>query len=357
MKIGIITFHNASNYGAALQAYALQRAINRYTEHECEIIDYINPVICSRISSEKIKRINSIESLAKMIIAYPYYTNKNKVFERFMRENANLSKRFYTAETIKKANEEYDIFITGSDQVLNLNLTDNDYNYYLAFASSTKKKCGYAVSQGNYDISKSPEAIHYLKQFKLLSFREHSAMTALDEAYMMNTAHVMDPTFLLTKSDWLPLTEYIKVPEKFILLYLVSPKPHDFMYVRQLAKQTRLPIYYINYNYAMHLGIHNLRCVTPGQFLFLIKNASYVVTNSFHGTALSINFNKKFTSEISREKKNANARINELLYSLNLESRLKQNKISDIEDDIDYETVNKKLVELREYSIGFLKQI
>lgn len=357
MKIGIITFHNASNYGAAFQAYALQRAINTYTEHECEIIDYINPLISSRSNLNKMKHINSLKSLMKFIIAYPYYARKNKVFEQFMHDNTNLSEQSYTADTITQANEEYDIFITGSDQVLNLNLTNNDFNYYLAFATPTKTKCGYAVSQGNFDISKSPESINYLKQFKLLLFREHSAMNSLPEAHRMNTAHVVDPTFLLTKGDWIPLTEPIKAPEKFILLYLVSPKPHNFVYVRQLAKQTKLPIYYINYNYSTHMGMKNLRSVTPGQFLFLIQNATYVVTNSFHGTALSIIFNKKFACELSREKKNANARINELLDTLNLQSRLGQEMIQDIENHIDYETVNKKVAELRENSLSFLRQI
>jgi hypothetical protein len=285
LKVGIITFHNCANYGAVLQSYALQHAIDKYTEHDCEIIDYINPVISSSTRLEKIKHINSAKDLVKFFVTYPYYMKKNKIFDKFIYKHINLSKRSYTAETIIKANEEYDIFITGSDQVLNLNLTNNDFNYYLTFVSSSKKKCGYAVSQGNFDISQNQEAIYYLKQIELLSFREHSTMNILPDAHTMNVVRVLDPTFLLMKDDWASLEEPIKVPKKFILLYLVSPKPYNFLYVRQLAKQTGLPIYYINYTYTMHLGMHNMRCVSPGQFLFLFRNATYVVTNSFHGTA------------------------------------------------------------------------
>lgn len=358
MKVGIITFHDSNNYGAALQAAALRKTISKY--HECEIIDYK----CTKISGEeKIKVLENskgIKNLIKKYLTLGYYKKKNLNFKSFLSHNG-VSNHTYNKDNINDANDVYDAFISGSDQVLNLNLTGNDYTYYLDFVNENKKKIGYATSLGSYRFDgNSIKAKQLLAHFDYMSCREPEVTHILkEECGVENVTTVVDPTLLLSKNDWLEMQEkYEHHPEKYILLYLISPEKRYFDFALSVSKQLNLPLLYICYSAKKYRNkqIKHLTDVSPSQFIYLINNSSFIVTNSFHGTALSSILEKDFVviKDCSREK--SNQRIDRILKITNLE-----NKFIESPDDIDYASIDysdrvERLKREKEKSLQFLQE-
>lgn len=357
MKIGILTFHESNNYGAVLQAYALQKIINRY--NFCDLIDYRADAISAEGKIEKIRTSRGIKGVLKRILTLSYYENKNKNFKKFMKK-CHLSSRSYEAANIQDANQEYDCFITGSDQVFNLDLTHNDQIFYLDFVNAGKKRIAYAASLGSYQITKKDvAAIKLLEYMDNISCREPEAAKNVASLINRDVEIVLDPTLLLTKKEWMELEEILpNLPPKYILLYLISPKSIYFKLAIKIGRKLNLPILYINYSPKKwrNMRIKNLTDVTPEQFLFLIHNAEYIITNSFHGTAFSINYEKNFYVIQDMEKKRSNQRIERLLHILKLENRMIQNVEEVGKQSINYDDRRKRLLKEKENSIRFLKK-
>jgi len=310
-KIGIITYHNAINYGAILQTYALNKYINDCGK-ECETINYHSPKIDLVYKLIKID-IKKPRLLFNSIIGFKNNIIKKIKFKRFKSRYIKMSSRKYNTKSIKEVNEVYNEFITGSDQVWNLDLND-DKNYYLSFVDSKINNMNsYAASFGNINMLERYAGFikQELKKYKVITVREESAKISLKEKLNINSSLVLDPTFLLNKKDWDIVCSKKLRKEKYILLYMLHEKS-AYEIAERISKLTNLKVYVIIQSYRKTIKAEYIRNAGPDEFLWLIKNSEYVITDSFHGTALSIIYGKNLKVVL----KNENVHLNDRLISI-----------------------------------------
>lgn len=354
-RIGILTFHRAHNAGAMLQAFALQHFLASKGDFDVELVDYRN----EKIESQYYPAL-SAKYLIKSILKYLIYpkdavlSNKKKIrYNAFLKDYLVVSKKKYNSETIAAANEDYDFFIVGSDQVWNLQLTNHDLNYFLKFSKPEKRFC-YAASFGaskELELADEKKEIReLLRSMNSLLIREQSGTEILrniDFSLGDKARVVCDPIFFLSKEEWitnLSLQKHDSNP--YILLFIVAPQTHSIIVAEQLAQKYGCRIKYVNsYGKQDECPNHfeNHMDVGPKELLELILNAKIVVTTSFHGMAFSINFNKDFYYELDRGKRARNDRLKQLSEIFSLESReITDNQIPSIVP-LDYQTINEKL--------------
>ena len=359
MKIGIITFQRAYNYGAVLQAYALCRTINELG-YRCEVIDYHNARFEKDYRKVSVLRSKSLREIVSALVHGRTRNKKRQLFVDFVESEVGISKTAYYSNNIQEANSEYDIFVTGSDQVWNLNLTDNDWHFFLDFVSSVKKKIAYAASivALSNDEDREREIRDKIDSFHHVSLREKSGLQYVKDLGIESAELVLDPTLLVSREEWIGLSNNYPIktvlPDEFLLAYFVSPTKSNMDYVRCLADEIKLPIVLINYTHRKEDDMINMTCVSPGQFVYLIGRASMVVTNSFHGAAFSINLNKEFLFVLNSQVPEKNERLLTLVQLLGLEGR--DFTTANLNISIDWNSVNEKLLVLRQHSIDVLKR-
>ncbi len=293
MKIGILTFHRANNIGAVLQASALQNFLEEYDD--CEIIDFVPN---SNVSSFRI--LKKILHIAKFVATFPFnylMYKREKKFKDFRNKYFRLSeKTYYGDRDILTRPPEYDLLISGSDQIFNMELTGNSLAYYLNFTSDSKK-VSYASSFGRKNISEAEKKAitSELTKFDAVSVRERSAGMIIKELINIEPELVVDPVFLITDCWNSRCNEKLSLPEKYIFVY--SMENTDVMKNTVLGVKTKysLPLIFVsgNNDYSVSFGSADKSC-GPEEFLRYIRDAEIVVTNSFHGTAFSIIFEKEF---------------------------------------------------------------
>ena len=355
MKIGILTFHKAANYGAVLQAYALQRYL-MLQGHDVEIVDYQCLPIEQMHSPNYFLHCKGFKNKLKQLIRRPIKTKKRKLFDDFIERKLELSaERCIKKEDIKKELcNKYNIVITGSDQVWNPILTLCDTTYLLDFADKEVRKVSYAASIGLNDLSEEYVTLYKkcLSEFYKISVREKQAKRILLEKMELKSAEVLDPTLLLNADEW---KCFLKEPEQrnYVLLYMIKQNHYLIEYADLLAKEKELTVIFISDTMIKRRGIVYIPYATPEEWVGLFLNASYVITNSFHGTAFSLNFNKKIVIGLSKDKKNGNSRITDLLNELEVTYE-NDDGIIDLTDIVEWEPVNTKMNELRVRSCQFL---
>lgn len=290
--IGIVTFHFAYNYGAVLQAYALNSYINDNIAN-CKVINY-RP---SQIESNYYISIKSIiKNPKKLFIKIRRYKQDN-LFDNFVETKLLCTKNDCI---LSNANNIYDTFVTGSDQVWNTELTHNDLNYFLNFATPKQKRVSYGASVGKSCLIQnySDEIIEEIKKFDYLSCREKSAIEALNSEIgsQLIIESVVDPVLLLDKEEWITLCKKpdATIPPNFIVYYALTHSNELIEKTNMLSKKYHLPILSIH-PMAKKWSINgkNLNNIGPLEFLWLINNADFVCTNSFHGSVFSTIFEKK----------------------------------------------------------------
>lgn len=350
MKIGIITFHNADNYGAVLQTYGLQEAL-RNLGHTVEIININHKFLRNRqdiicINTSSLYRMLR-SSLSSVFYLHSRISKKLR-FLSFRNKYLQLSKKVKNTKNLK-----YDAYITGSDQVWNVRMTNFDKNFFLDFCSKGEKTLSYAASLGSCNLS--PEGLDFIKSqisnINNISVREASAKILIGTLTNKIVNHVLDPT-LLHKSDmWYNLTKNFK-EDTYILVYSVGPIGDLLSITEDVYKRTGTPIYLLPP--LKHKKFKTIRHVSPQEFLSLISSATMIITNSFHGTIFSILFNKKFISIPHLE---TGDRVRGLLIDLGLEHRIVEDTkdaFQIITKDIDYDLVQKRLDNRRNESYQFL---
>ncbi len=311
-NVGIITFHRADNLGAVLQAYALQKVVESKIVLSSEIIDYR----CQAV--EDTKRTRSCMTFKDRIKYLPmklYYFIKHSGFERFRKENLKLSKTDYTCDNIKECVNDYDVFITGSDQVWNLDCSGDDMTYFLDFVPSEKKKFSYAASIGEYKYNSNEAENVYkaLADFSGVSVREESAAEQLGGIGVKGVEVLPDPVVLLSRSEWEGVMCDRLCREKYILVYLISEDVNVCRSAHAYAKEHNFKI--INNKKSIEFILHN----SPAEFLSWVCNAECVFTNSFHGTAFSLIFNKPLCADVELKNGGTNSRVVELLVAAKAE--------------------------------------
>lgn len=327
-KIGVITFHNAINYGAVLQTYSLSNYIKNKLNIECEVIDYECEKFKKNYKSFRTYKKN-FKGYLTALLKMPYIYIKNKKFKKFIYNNINKSSVKYTKETIKNANNIYNYFITGSDQVWNIELTD-DSTYFLDFVSNKNIKLSYAASCGKEKMSDKSikDNVKYLKSFKKITVREEEFANNLKKLINKDIKEVLDPVFLHESKEWERFTQKNKYGD-YILLYVLHEKS-VYEIAKKLSKDTNLKIISIQNDFFKPIEAKYLNTCGIEEFLTLIKNAKYVITDSFHGASFSIIFRKNLKVVYKKEHKDLNARLDSLINNFDIKNcRIDENSSLD----------------------------
>lgn len=293
-NIGILTFQDADNYGAMLQCYALQKVIN---ERYCtaEVINYKCYYLNHPYGFKSLKH----KGLPRYILG-----NVNAIVRCFRHNNFEKFRKILpltkpiTRKNIKKATQKYDAVVVGSDCVWNDDITDFDKVYLLDFINDSKKKLSYAASFGSETIS-SYNLDQYkklLSSFKELNVREKSGMKIINNLIHKEANVVLDPTLLLDRNDWDKIAKSQNIKGKYIFVYQLSTSKYLLSIVNILKKKTGLPAIFIPFPIGGFVKSKSLINKGPADLIGLIRDAEYVVTDSFHGTVFSIIYGKKFYS-------------------------------------------------------------
>ena len=361
IKVGIITFHNAINYGAILQTYALQKTIVSLKAN-CEVIDYINEHV--EIGGRPKISFRTIKSFINSLIHYNVKRIKQKKFSAFTRQH--IKKSTYSRldkDSLPITNKFYDLFISGSDQVWNYKITDFDKSYFLDFVVDHRKKVAYAVSFGleNIPSEKVADYCSLLSDYTSISVRENHGVKIVKEITDRHVDTVLDPTLLLNQNEWNELADIynIKIPyNNYILLYTMVATSSILQFAVKLSKATKCKIVFLNDSYITKINAKYFRAAGPVEFMSLFKHARYVVTNSFHGTAFSIIYNKDFFTGMLPSSLEVNSRLENILDIFELRSRqIIKNSQTELLQPINYTIVNEILSREKRKSLNFLKQV
>ncbi|MBX3048645.1 MAG: polysaccharide pyruvyl transferase family protein [Anaerolineales bacterium] len=347
-KAYILAFQRATNYGAVLQIFAFKKILERLGL-TVEVIDYVPDWMPARIKSQP-----SIGSFVKRkMLAF--------TFRKFLKE-LNLTKaKFFDSISLKANLPEADFYFVGSDQVWNENLIRKDATYFLDFVPDASHKIGYAVSMGNNHLSDDfrKEVTPLIRRFHKLSVRETFVANFLKESLHVDSFVVLDPTLLLQERDYDEIRDEKKWNTEFIAVYSAMHDSGIYELSKYLRAKTNLPI--VNLGYHFNGADKQEYIFGPGHWLSRIKESSYFITNSFHGSAFAILYKKKFFSVPTQNPSHQglNARFVELLKSLDLTSRL-VNSESDISnllgEPIDYKRTYYLLDKRRNQSMRFLAE-
>ena len=372
LKIGIITLHGENNYGAALQTVALKIALDKFGI--TKIINYSSNVGTTPMNSVLIKQNETKNRILSNMI-FNLFAQGNRVpkaiepleriykFKQFINTYGNLTNPYSYAQLANNEIESFNVYVSGSDQIWNPKLTNMDPVFFSDYASSKAKKVSYASSTGGYRFTANEANIikKHLSSFNYISTREEDTAKMLEDITGRGIAYVLDPVFLLNREEWIKKFHIKKRNTPYVLVYNMNMNPRIFEIAHSVAKTMDAKIYNIRNWYCISQPIEDKRYLDeffinagPIDFLELFYNASFVVTDSFHGTAFSINFNKPF---VSIPPESGPSRITNILKLVGLSDRLISNleELKKIDLDIDYSPVNVLLEEQRDKSIKFLR--
>lgn len=374
-NIAIITWLYSINYGTCLQSLALFKFLSdkKYNVYFPERLSYYygikNPLesilflinLCRKKIFKNPNSLNNINDLNKDIqLKYKQREEKNK---KFVLNNTNLysidSKNMY-----KEMLENTDIFITGSDQIWNPNYVLPIY--LLAFAQKKHKKYSYASSVGVTHIPFWKRNMYkkYLSRLDKISVRENTSKKTLQAFIKKDINVVLDPTFLLKKQEWLSIintTEHKDLPKnKYIFCYFIGK---DKKWENDIQQYAQIHGYDIYCALSESYNIPSIGIIKPelgaNEFVNYLMHAELIATDSFHASALSINFNKNFIVYKrfkDDDKRSENSRVLNLLETYQLQNRLITNSadLKNFEININYININHILHKLREESEQFL---
>ncbi len=346
--IGILTFHRASNFGAVLQAYALNAYIGE-NGGSSEIINYycksVEEAHNPGLTIGKVGLVRGIKILHNKIRKY-------RSFEEFRNRSFSFKDRV-DHNSIGTVSGRYTSFIAGSDQVWSPEFAGGDDTYLLSF-TDCPRKYSYAASFGTVTDDEVGSYADKLSGFSTVSVREKTICERLQKAGIFARTDV-DPTFLLNGKRWGELAAPIK-EDNYILIYTVQPPVKLLDYARELSAKSGCKIVYLNNEHRANKDIPHVRFASPEEFLGWIRNASYVLTNSFHGTAFSLIFNKNFKVELETKKKR-NTRSEDLVKSLGLDKSILCGSGADFEFDYDWESVHAGLDTMIDSSGRYISKI
>lgn len=361
MKICTATYHHEHNYGAMLQAYALQQCLLSIG-YENEIIDYVEhtPKLFKnvRISFRK-QNLSAILYNIKVLLRYKKFKLGFSRFEEFYQHKMKKTKAYYQYKDLKDIGCECDLLLAGSDQLWNFKNRLGINEFFTFSFNDTAKKATYAISMGGYhafsnEIKKKFD--ESLEKFSCISAREADVITYLNEAHIdVKTKIHIDPVFLLDKQHWSKLADECKAAYNFgeyIVCYELIPNPVMNIILEKLKSKFGYKVVIVAPNaYSKLSGDYIVNDAGPMELLKIIRDAKYVVSTSFHGIAFSIIFNKPFYAVLSNH---APGRIKNLLQIFGFENK----GISDLEDeldsDYDYSKVDMLIKQQQKESIKYL---
>ena len=351
MRIDTITCHDCYNFGASLQAFALQNYLESQG-HNVRIIDYkpdyfsqhfklsiiANPIYDRPL----IRQLYLIAKLPGRILAL----KQKKVFDAFTSQYLKLTKRYNSYEELKSDAPEADIYIAGSDQIWNTLFNNGrDPAFYLDFGQSSTKRISYAASFATKDIAPTYKEFvsQELTNFDAVSIREKISLPLLRELGRKDGVSVCDPVFLLSEKEWSQISQRgksINLTKDYILVYLTDKSDTIMDIAWKLSRDTGWEI--IILGPASKRYKHRcIRNIGPLEFVFLISKANFVISNSFHATAFSLIFKKNFC--VVNRTESINERMISILDEFGLSHRIVSGYNPVILKDIDYSTIISRL--------------
>lgn len=368
--VGLITFHGSHNHGSMLQAYATQKSIEKLG-YNVEIINF-------RMPSQKEYYALYQTKYGKMrlfrgLLMFPIHHARQKrevKFENFLQKRYKLSEKEFTSyDELRQIAAKYDICVSGSDQIWSNRIpelvgSDIDYTgvYFLDFVDDKTKRISYASSIGEAGINDLLDKKSLLCKYIAISTREGSGAEILRELIGREVETVVDPTFLLNRSQWRQIeTKGRIVSEKYIFLYTLKGIRPGMKWARELtsfAKKARMKVVCVSPFFPIvYPGMKCLVNIGPEDFINLIDYAELVFTDSFHGTAFSINLQKPFYSlTLASSKDNRKVGI---IKELGLEKRVLRSyeEIEKIKEySLDYSEISKILDQKRRESMKWLEE-
>lgn len=366
MKVGILTYHRAENYGALLQAYALREYL-KSQGYDVDFVDYWPDYHKDYFRIFPCKKFMTGGLAAKVLSLYwatvwglPRYRRK-RVLQDFMKRFLGVSgPAKYTGD--KDVCREFDAVIYGSDQIWrqqNLPTHKGLDLWYFGSSNIEARKIAYAGSTGPIYLSEEEKDLFkkYLSGFEELSVRESSLKDRLDTMGLSSTL-VVDPVFLLERQQWVRLAEMsdkraAHKKKKYILFYNLLNTNEAKLFANRLSREKKLPVIEITKRFGFrYVGKRYSHCASVPDFLSLIENAEFVVSNSFHGVALSIILGKQFYA-VGMGKRSD--RVESLLNALEISDRYLSNGERPA-GEIDYKAVEDRLVRYAERSKTYLKE-
>lgn len=353
MKIGILTFHRANNYGAVLQCYALQNTLQALN-HDVYVIDYRQPdtedsykiISCNKLK-QSIKR--PLSFLKEIVILCPYRILQKIGFNKFRKKYLNCTHPIYTASQIP---QDFDCYVIGSDQLWSIQCMGGHFDpvFFGQFPHKDKSRIiGYAIS-GNIPslLSTGIDKVKKsLSAFSCLSVREASIADWIKAEVGFPTRQDIDPTMLFDTVKWDKITGKRPQKNKYILMYFLLPEQ------KVHAK-----------DFAHRMGLQLIEvgkvAFSPEKFLAYVKHAECILGGSFHVAVFSILFRKQFY--IVKKNNEFDVRSEHLLHSLGLENlfidvaELAKIDIKNM-PPVQFENVESRLSELRNDSLNYLKSL
>lgn len=363
MKVALLTFHNAANYGAALQAFALQRFLDSQG-FDTEYIDYQNEARRQAYDMRFHLRTCILNrqwlSTLKFIVGMPFLQRRKSKFIPFYKKLHCTKKTYYNVAQLGEISDSFDKYVVGSDQVWNPNNNGRDIAFLLSFVKDPSKKISYSSSFG---VSSIPEDLiedyrRCLRDFAHLSCREEYGCRLIKDLTGRDATHVLDPVFLLDKERWGDCIGRDN-KESFVFCYTNRESQlSDFLksthYPLEGSKIYKLTRYMKPADF-LSSSVRVKYTMSPEEFLMNIRDAKMVVTASFHCLAMAIIFNKPFVCFVTGDK-GKDERVVGLLNALGLTDRIysSQMTLDDVNRPIDYNAVNKRKSALLKSSLDYL---
>ena len=358
MKTALMTWFHYINYGTALQVYASTKYLEE-KGNEVYVIQYYpnpSPMYFSSKAAEyvyrakrKLHKLSTSKSILDETCSEPFYN--------FIDKNIRLTEEVENESDLVALNSEFNCFICGSDQIWSpLNF---DKPYFLDFVTDTDKMIAYAPSFGVSHIDRpgdDKKIAELTNRFKYLSVREKTGAELIRKLNGREARVVLDPTLLLSGNDWYRLVPGESEGQPYVLAYFLRENKKYWKAVNEVAQKLHLAIKVIPV-FEDDLKMPGVQMSAgPEEFVRLIRGASFVCTDSFHGMAFSVNFNKQFLPFKrfpDRAADNQNSRVIDFLASVGLKDRLYDGGKPDV-SNIDYRAVNEKLDGLRKESRQYL---
>ncbi len=357
MKVGIMTIFKTGNYGGILQAYALKKAIEEYGLGDAKIINYSSKSVEGKVTVKEFFS-KGLFGMALYVVEKLYYYPRMKKMRKFSSELVEGPQ--LERDELKRLNDEYDIFLSGSDQIWNLKIQEGDTSYLLDFVKEKNKKRSYASSFGTKDFDEETMQTlkSLLKDYEKITIREVGGQELIYDLLGKKVDVVLDPTLLLDKKSWKDLVHADSENKDYIFCYQMGHSAKIANYASKISKEIKAKkIVFVPFPIC---GICKCICklgYSAKDWLSAIYHSKCIVTDSFHGIVFSLIFEKDFyyvvTSSTVRERM---GRVKTLLSKLDLEDRI----IDDNElefSSINYQKVNQLLSKEREKSLELLRWV
>ena len=361
-KFGIVSYNiycNFTNYGSALQSWALHQAVNRLGEGRWEsvLVDYCPDILKDKDPLNPYKNMwdQDEESRRMCEMTMPAIRVNYEKFNAFYNNCFNKTQGKYTSENFNeiRLNEGIDGFICGSDTIFCMDEFGFDDGYYANYESMKNNSVSYAASFGDPTLTEENCDIlnKRLQNFRAFGLREDQMIPYVKECTNVPVQRVVDPTLLLTEEDYNEIEAPVQEKEKYLLLYSRRYSSEMERYAEKLAKENGWKIVEISLR-ATNAEKHRMFYEAGvEEFLSLIKHAEFVVTNSFHGMIFSVQYKKPFVI-FSREQ--CSNKIAELLDLFGLSDRMLVHGDEKFREEIDYVQVHERIEKAREESKAFL---